>query len=311
MPSLWKKLFIIVTVLLVISLTLIGILWGQLVGIKIQLNTTETQLEATKAELDTTETQLEATKAELDTTETQLEATKTRLEAAENERIQMLNHYSNLREQINMRLGHGQDAQSFITPNDPVISARVSEITGGYSQDVNEFWRDYERLYRWVTRNIEYSYDSSTPILPKIMSGTLTWSSGFWRMPTETLKDETGDCEDMAVLLASMLLNYNEERFAVWAVGIETSSPEPARHIALAFPVKGNQLTILDPAGNYYSRDYLGGSLRSYDVAVAVNRWLSHWAKDMPGAQIYVAFSNEFRREFSSTEEFINWVHER
>lgn len=324
MQSLWKKLFIIVVVLLAFSIIFSVFLWYQLDTTETQLDTTKTELEITKtqldttkieleiaiAQLDTTRAQLEVTKTQLNTTEMQLDTTKAQLEAEESKRLQMLNNYSDLRKEISLRLGNGQDCQGFITPDDPEVSAKVLEITGGYAQDVDEFWRDYQRLYQWVTKNIKYTTDSYTPILPELMDGTLAWKQEFWRMPTETLKDKAGDCEDMAVLLASMLSNYNEGSFAVWAVGIQTSVPEYKGHLAVAFPVEGNQLTILDPAGSYYTGDYSGG-LRAYDVAVAVNKWLSHQAKDMPGAQIFMAFSDEFYREFSSTEEFIRWVKER
>ncbi len=299
MPSLWKILFIVVAALLVISLIVGGGLWYQ--------------LNATKTQLNVTETQLDTTKTELDSAKTQLDVTKTQLDRAESERNQMLNRYSELRKQINTRFGKGQDCQSFITPNDPAISAKVLEITGGYAQDVNEPWRerwqDYELLYRWVTENIEYTKDSHTPILPDIMDGTLTWGPDFWRMPAETLEDKAGDCEDMAVLLASMLSNYNEERFAIWVLGIQTRAPKYKRHLAVAFPVAGINLTILDPAVKHYTKH--SGSITDTDAATAVNMWLSCWKKDMPDAQIYVVFSDKFYREFSGTQEFIEWVHER
>jgi len=353
MKSVWKKLFIVVaTILLVISLALVGGLWyqldstksqlsltkvqldttksqlettkaqldtieAQLDTTKTQLDATETQLDITKAQLDTTEAQLDTTKAQLDTTEAQLDTTeaeldttKTQLEVAENEQVKMLNRYADLREQINIRVGKGQDAQSYITPAVQEISAEVQEITGGYSQDVNEIWRDYERLYRWVVGNIDYSVDSYTPIVPENMNWSLTWIQEFWRMPVETLKDKAGDCEDMAVLLSSMLSNYNEGEFAIWTLGIQTYDPEYKGHLAVGFPVQGNKLTILDPAGNYYT-GYRSGGLRSDDVTIAVNDWLSHWAKNMPNAEIYVVFSDKFYHEFSSTNEFIEWVRQR
>lgn len=309
MLSLWKKLFMVVAFLLVISLVICGGLWHQLNATKTQLESAKTQLNTTKMELQSTKTQLVATKTDLDISETELDTTRRQLEMVESERNQMLDDYSDLMKQINMRLGIGHDCQSFITPNDPAISAKVREITGGYSQDVNERWRDYERLYRWVTRNIEYAQDSYTPLLPRAIGGTLRWGNDFWRTPAETLRDKVGDCEDMATLLTSMLLNYNEERFAVWCVIIHAISGEYEGHLAVAFPVEGDEITVLDPAGWYYTG--YSASLDSDDVAVAVNTWLSRWAKDMPGAQVYVVFSNEFYRQFSSTQEFINWVRER
>ena len=147
------------------------------------------------------------------------------------------------------------------------------------------------------------------PVLPGTLSGELTWREGCWRMPEETLGDKTGDCEDMAVLLASMLRSYNEGKYRIWVLIIRSSDPEVAGHVAVAFPVAGEELTILDPAGNYYT-GYQYGSLRSESASVAVNQWLSHWATKMPGAEIVEAFSENSHNQFSGTNEFLTWLKE-
>ena len=87
------------------------------------------------------------------------------------EQDQILDNYADMREQINLRLGLRQDGQSFITPDEPEISAKVQEITGGYAE--GELWHDYSRLFQWVMRNVEYSLDSPTPLLPPSAGGTL------------------------------------------------------------------------------------------------------------------------------------------
>jgi len=104
MQSLWKKLFIAVTVLLVISFALDASLWHQLNATKSQLNDTIAQLNETTARLNTIQPEMDSLKAERD---------------------RVVEGYANLREQINLRLGIGQDSQSFITPDDPEISAKV------------------------------------------------------------------------------------------------------------------------------------------------------------------------------------------
>ena len=121
--------------------------------------------------------------------------------------------------------------------------------------------------------------------------------------------DETGDCEDMALLLASMLRSYNEPNYDVWVLLIRSSVPEVPGHAAVAFPVAGGRLTILDPAGNYYT-GYPYGTLQSESASVAVSKWLSHWAREMPGAEIVEAFSETDYQQFSSTDEFLTWVKE-
>jgi len=284
---------------------------------KTQLADTEAQLGATKAQLADTEAQLDVTKTQLATTIVQWDTTKalltkveSQLETAKNNNSQLLNQYAGLKSQINVRLGlTSQDRQSFITPNNSVVSAKVQEITGGYTGDTDKYWRDFERLYRWVVANISYSNDSPMPLLPETISGPLIWREECWRTPEETLREKTGDCEDMAALLASMLRNYNEGRYRVWILGIKSNDPGVKRHVGVAFPVAGGRLTILDPAGNYYT-GYPYGSLQSESSSVAVRKWLSHWMREMPGAEIYLAFSEDSYQEFSSTAEFLTWLKE-
>jgi len=279
----------------------------QLISAELQLNNTQIQLVTAETELQTTAKQLSNAEYQLEETESQLVTTEYQLEIAEDEQKQMQNQYSNLREQINLRFGQGEDCQEFITPDNENISAKANEIAGNYSDDTNELWRDYEKLYRWVVNNIEYSNDSRFPFIPATLGSDPVWRQECWRMPDETLVDEVGDCEDMALLLASLMLSYNNQGYAVWAI---TISNEDGGHLAVAFPVAGDKLTILDPAGNYYT-GYFSGRLRSDDINRAVNDWLSHWKKEMPNAEISSIFSNKLYREFSNTEEFINWVKER
>jgi len=278
MQSLWKKLFVIVTVLLVISLILGGSLWNQLNATKSQLNDTTARLNAIKPDMDSLK--------------------------AERDRI--LSSYANLREQINLRLGTGQEGQSFITPDNPEISAKVQEITGGYSEE--EIWKDYARLFRWTMGNIKYSLDSPVPLLPESVDGTLEWGEDFWRTPVETIRDGTGDCEDIALLLTSMLLNYNQRKYPVWIVGVKTSGSKPRAHIAVAIPSENNQLSIFDIPGRYYTPFSTVGGFGSQDVPLAVDHWLNHLEEEMLGAQIYVVFSENFYKEFSGNQEFIDWV---
>ena len=194
---------------------------------KAQLTDTKTLLDTTQTQLVDTEAELGTTKAQLDVTTTQLDMTAAQLETEKNKNSEMLNQYASLKEQVNVRLGDTpEDRQSFITPNDSSVSAKVLEVTGVYSGDISDYWRDCERLYRWVVSNISYSYDSYMPILPESISGGLIWQQDYWRIPEETLEDETGDCEDMAVLLASMLRSYNEGEYSIWVLVIRSSVSE-------------------------------------------------------------------------------------
>jgi hypothetical protein len=300
-----KKLFIAIGVLLVLALTLSGVVWQQWTGTKNELN-------ASKALLDTTKTQLHAANLEVQNTKVQLDTVKTQFDVAksqwETQQRVIAEQYSNLRSQVNRRLGDGKDKQTFITPSDPLVSATVEAAVGSYKQDVNQYWADCQRLYRWVVDNIKYNEDSYTPVLPEQMSGTLTWQEDYWRTPAETLNDKAGDCEDMGCLLASMLLNYNQGKFGIWVLLWQSDN---SGHIAVAFPVVGGKLAILDPAGNYYTGYYSGSALSAEDIATATNNWLSYWGKQFPNPRVSVVFSEKLYCEFSSTQEFIDWARTR
>ncbi|UCH43141.1 MAG: transglutaminase domain-containing protein [Dehalococcoidales bacterium] len=248
--------------------------------------------------------QLESSKAELD-------ATKNQLETVGEEQTEIINWYSDLRDQINIRLGQGQNASSFITPDDPLIETKIQEIIDGPPKDTSEYWMDCFRIYCWVNSHIGYTMDTYTPVLPGATNDSLKWRPDFWRMPTETLNDGVGDCEDIAVLLASMLKNYTEGKSDIWVLGIKTSDPDPTGHVAVVLPVEGNELAILDPYGGYCTWDYQQDEFIFDNATVAINKWISYWAESMPDAEVFEVFSDQFHHYFSSTGGFINWATQR
>jgi len=207
-----------------------------------------------------------------------------------------------IRGEINIRFGWGTDCQMFVTPDDPLVRNTVYSITGRWGAEVgvNERWEDYKKLYDWVRNNIESNYDSPLPIIPNI-GGALSWVSEFWRFPNETINDGCGDCEDMALLLASMILCYTDESYACWVIEWTASSA----HMAVALPVSGEKLAILDPAGNFYTRTFLG-SLTSKDTSTAIEEWFQHWS-EYPDIYVSMIFSNTIYKTFSDTEEFLLW----
>ena len=191
MYGIWKRLFIVAMVLFVAGSSVGGYFWYQ-------SDVTRKELAINRVELDATRTQLADTESQLDITMNELTVSQSRLETVENEKEQMLNQYTSLREQVNVRSGlTAEDRQSFITPSSSLVSSKVLEVTGGYSENASEYWRDFELLYRWVVNNISYSYDSYLPLFPESMSGGLQWRQDYWRKPEETIGDETGDCEDI------------------------------------------------------------------------------------------------------------------
>ncbi|MBA7616246.1 hypothetical protein ES703_23542 [subsurface metagenome] len=82
----------------------------------------------------------------------------------------------------------------YITPDDPDVNDAVDDI-------LNSDWRwaysDFEALRQWVATNINYVHDDASH-----------GENEYWQLPAETLSLGTGDCEDYAILLCTLLRAY-------------------------------------------------------------------------------------------------------
>ncbi|MFC2033049.1 transglutaminase-like domain-containing protein [Chloroflexota bacterium] len=279
MQNIWKKLFIASAVLLVISIVLSTISLYRFNQLESSLSGEETDVTYPIYEPGSTAEKWQS-------------------------------NYSDIRTQIYLRLGTGPDAMLFITPDEPEITKLVQEITGGYSEEF--FWKDYIKMYRWILINIDYTLDSPLPILPESLDSTvddLYWESDFWRLPVETLSAGKGDCEDMANLLVSMVLNYNQRKFPIWIIGARTENPYAKAHLAVAIPLQGAHFAIFDISGRYYTPFEEMGGFGSLYFPNALEQWLKHLERtNMFESEIYVAHSEDFYTEFSGNEDFLEWV---
>jgi cell division protein FtsB len=217
--------------------------------------------------------------------------------------------YQSLRDTVNQRWNQ-INVEPFITPLDPAVENIVQSVTGGWSNssDWNEYWNDVKAMYNWVVNNVEYRYDSLFPMLPDNPSEELCFWNEMWQFPNETLNLRKGDCEDMAILLCSMLRCYSNTQYIAEVILIVSST---AGHAAVQVPVSGYKLVILDPAGGYYSHD-LSGNITFNDITTEINNWLSYW-KPYMGNDVHVerVFSDYIDRAFTSTSEYIAWMYNR
>jgi len=215
--------------------------------------------------------------------------------------------YFAIRYQLNQRSQH-YDLEHFITPNDTAVQQTINDVTGGWSNpsDWDEYWTDIDALYDWVVANIPYNYDGLFPVLPSIMSGDVEYKAEMWQFPNETLTVKRGDCEDMAILLCSLVRGYSQEHWAECILIMSSSSG----HAAVQIPVSGGKLSILDPAGHYHTSSL--GQLASKDISTEITNWLDYWKPQMgTDVRVYLVFSDYMDQTFASTNAYTSWMYNR
>jgi len=87
-----------------------------------------------------------------------------------------------------------KDMSDYITPYDYKVVELAESI--GMKPFLSYPLENARIAYYWVSENIRYQYDNQT------------WgkeNGDYWQLPSTTLKLRTGDCEDQAILLASLL----------------------------------------------------------------------------------------------------------
>jgi|YelNatPaOPRAMG01_1025707.scaffolds.fasta_scaffold05659_1 hypothetical protein len=82
---------------------------------------------------------------------------------------------------------------SFIDSNNQKVQEVVSQIVT-YPKTPEYCWKNAETVYYWVANNIVYKDDESV------------WGKEYWQTPQQTIELKSGDCEDQAFLLASLLI---------------------------------------------------------------------------------------------------------
>lgn len=267
------------------------------------------QLQETIAQLNSSYLLLQENYTALNETYTNLLQEYSSLEAQYNQTKQeyqsFLAAYEKLVKKVNLHVFHpNQDEKLLIDPE--ATAEYVLSITGGWETGtMSEFWEDIKDLYYWVINNIRYRYDSPYPILPSNPDGKLSFFAEVWQFPNQTLDLELGDCEDMAILLTSMILKYIEGAQTTFYIEVIVITQHAAMYIS-----NGTGICILDASGRYYTNDL--GTPCFKDVEEEVNNWLDYWERHgLLNPRVYWIFSSYIWQSFDSTSEFINWMYHR
>jgi Bacterial transglutaminase-like cysteine proteinase BTLCP len=101
------------------------------------------------------------------------------------------------------------EIKAYIAPNCTLVWDCLQDILGDSPYELSK--DGFDAIRDWVAANIEYKSDEEQ------------WGvEEYWQTPEETLSLHTGDCEDFAILLCTLLRAYGigEEQIYV-AVGVD------------------------------------------------------------------------------------------
>jgi predicted transglutaminase-like cysteine proteinase len=97
------------------------------------------------------------------------------------------------------------DVKDFITPNNFLVDNVLKSLKIEACSSLDE---KVVKIQKWVVDNIKYTSDSAAQGFVE-----------FWQFPFETLSLRTGDCEDGAILLASLMIGAGVPPFRVRVAG--------------------------------------------------------------------------------------------
>lgn len=125
----------------------------------------------------------------------------------------------------------------------PQIRQLAEHITRGVRQ--RDYLSEYAAILNWVRKNIRYTRDPRT--IEQVSA------------PISTVQRKTGDCDDMATLLAALVLSVGGQvRFCAGAFAQSPMGADgkkmPSHVWAEAFDPGSNQWIVLDPVPGHGRR---------------------------------------------------------
>jgi len=176
-----------------------------------------------------------------------------------------------------------------------VLNWKAVEAVGKYVNEsgVNpwDFWGSIQKIYNYIRAKVRYAYDVEIPVpnppLPPnadeelLLGGwSYTMFENYVQTPEFTIRYGQGDCDDQAVLAYAMIKYYmikvHGREYALYIARIVFGN---VSHLAVFLPVRGGELTIVDPAGSYLTVDSRG-RIYSRPAGVELQRYRDWWSSD-------------------------------
>lgn len=108
---------------------------------------------------------------------------------------------SELEEKVNLKKETGKkDPRVMITLDDPVVKAKVEEVTRLCKTTEEK----QQAIFEYVRKEIEYTTEGN-PLRWVYPQPHLEFKYDFWQLPKETIEWRKGDCEDVSILLCTMM----------------------------------------------------------------------------------------------------------
>jgi hypothetical protein len=198
------------------------------------------------------------------------------------------------------------DRAQYVTPSDSIVSMVPSLLFQNlFNRSDNErIWTDLHTVYQWVRSNIQYRNDTFLS-----EDGIELTGVDVWQFPNQTILLGTGDCEDQALLLTSLILNYSNT--AIYVECLFLQSLKGIGHVAVYLPILGDSICILDPATGYTTSGTTD-VLTSQPIEEEISHYLQFLSQlSNDSWRISNVFSDNFSLIFSGAEEFTDWLIER
>ncbi|RLF50905.1 MAG: hypothetical protein DRN24_05805 [Thermoplasmata archaeon] len=117
---------------------------------------------------------------------------------------------------------------SFVTPDDGIVKTVADKLESMAKNNGFDTVTTINFILRFVQWNVHYADDDKT-------EGCIE----YWRYPVETLVDKQGDCEDSAVLFASIIKTLGFDT-TLFLYTLDEGEDKPVGHLAVGIHLQGN-----------------------------------------------------------------------